>query len=79
MELNIDVLELKDRYDDLSKKYVDLALKIAPLLEQFGRYRKELEFIMKEFSRCGYTPKTNEDLVKIVEEEIKKRSSQNGQ
>jgi hypothetical protein len=70
----VDVLELKDRYNWLVQEYVKLATELAPKLEQFGRYRKELQFITAEFVRRGVNVDDPESLKKLIESEIEKRS-----
>ena len=67
------LLDLIDRYTFLSKKYGDLALELAPKLEQFGKYRKELQFIVDEMSKRGIKPDDPENTKKIIEEELNKR------
>jgi hypothetical protein len=70
---NEDILELTDRYNFLVVKYVELAISIAPRLDEFGRYRKELQTIVAEFVRRNIIAKTPEDLERKVQEEINKR------
>lgn len=70
----VDVLELRDRYDYLIKKYVDLATQIAPLLDKFGKYRQELQLISLEFKERGLMADNPEELTKLIEDAIKKRN-----
>ena len=73
--MNDDLLlsDLIDRYTYLSKKYADLALELAPKLEQFGKYKNELYFIIGEMEKRGIKPEEPENMKKMIEEELKKR------
>jgi hypothetical protein len=71
-----DILELVDRYNWLVQKYAPLALELAPKLEEFGRYKQELQMLTTEFARRGYTPEDPESLTKLIEEAIKKRETE---
>lgn len=46
-----DLQQLKDRYFFLLEKYTDLSLDLAKKLEEFGRIRKELQYIVAEFAK----------------------------
>ena len=69
---NVDFLELLDRYNNLLHSYVNLAKDLAPQLEKFGKYRKELQIISVEFARRGYKPEESESLTKLVESELER-------
>ena len=62
-----DVLELLERYEFLLHKYVPLAAELAPKLEQFGKYKKELQILSTELASRGVTPDEPESLRKLVE------------
>lgn len=68
-----DILELTDRYTFLIKKYGELALELAPKLEKFGKYKKELQLITLEFVERGVNIKDPESLKNLLKEEIDKR------
>lgn len=68
-----DILELNDRYTFLIKEYTKLAIEIAPLLDRFGKYKKELELITVEFVKRGFNPKNPEGLEKMIQDELDKR------
>jgi hypothetical protein len=70
---DFDILELQDRYLYLMKEYVNLAIEIAPKMDKFGKYRKELQLLAVEFSRRGFTVEDPESLKKLVEAELDKR------
>lgn len=72
-----DTLELRDRYTYLVHKYVDLAMKLIPQLDEFGRYKKELEFLTAEFARRGVQFDDPEALTKLVEQELKRNTDGN--
>lgn len=69
-----DILELKDRYSYLMTKYVNLARELAPKLDKFGKYRKELQLLAVEFSRRGTTVEDSEVLKEQMQEELEKRN-----
>lgn len=69
----IDLLELVDRYNYLIQEYAKLSIELATKMEKFGKYKNELEIITAEFIKRGYNHKDPDHLVKMVEEEIKKR------
>lgn len=69
-----DILELRDRYDYLIKKYVELATQIAPLLDKFGKHRQELQLISLEFQKRGLIADNPEELTKLIEDAINKRT-----
>ncbi len=69
----VDTVDLLDRYTNLIEKYVIIAQELAPKLEKFGKYRQELQEITVEFLARGVTPEDPEKLVKMVEEDLKKR------
>ena len=75
----IDLIELADRYAVISKKYGELAIELAEKLEQFGRYRKELEFIVAEFINRGAKLDDLESVKELLEKELTKRNIPNGQ
>lgn len=62
-----DTLELLDRFDYLAQKYIPLAAELAPKIEKFGKYKRELEFIVVELQIRGVQPKDNEELKHIIE------------
>lgn len=70
---NVDTVDLLDRYRDLIEKYVKIAQELAPKLEKFGKYRQELQQITIEFVSRGISAQDPESLVKVVEEELRKR------
>lgn len=76
---NVDTVDLLDRYKDLIEKYVKIAQELAPKLEKFGKYRQELQQITVEFISRGITTQDPESLVKVVEEELKKRNISDAQ
>ena len=45
---DVDIAELRDRYDFLVEKYIPLSIEIANLLDKFGKYRQELQQEEKE-------------------------------
>jgi hypothetical protein len=65
--------ELLHRYNSLIGKYVELAKELAPKLEQFGKYREELQYISIEFKKRGFDPQIPESLSIMLEEELKSR------
>ena len=65
--------ELVDRYDYVIKEYVALATKIAPILEQFGRYRKELQALTVEINDRNLLVPESEELKAVIEETIKEK------
>jgi hypothetical protein len=67
-----ETIELLDRFDYLVHKYVPLAAELAPKLEKFGKYRKELQLIVVELQERGVQPKSHEDLQRVVEQAIYK-------
>lgn len=69
-----DTLELLDRFNYLVGKYVPLAVELAPKLEEFGKYRKELQLIVGELAIRGIKPKEPEELKKVIESAIEQRS-----
>jgi hypothetical protein len=68
-----DILELTDRYNFIVNEYVQLAVKLAPLLEKFGKYKKELEALTVEFVRRGVTAENPKGLASLIQEELDKR------
>jgi hypothetical protein len=68
-----DILELKGRYYSLLQKYVDLSIELAPKLDKFGRYRKELQLLTVEFANRGVTMEDPVELVKQMKDEAEKR------
>lgn len=68
-----DTLELLARFDYVAEKYVPLAAELAPKIEQFGRYREELQKILVELVNRNVQPETREDLVAIIQGELDKR------
>jgi len=73
---NSETIDLLDRFDYVAKKYVPLAAEIAPKLEQFGKYKRELEAIVVELKSRGVEPQDSEELTQIIEEELKKRGQE---
>jgi hypothetical protein len=55
-----DTLELQERCEHLIKEYTKIANELAPLLEKFGRTRKELQIIMVELQKRGVKVEGNE-------------------
>ena len=74
-----DILELQDRYFYLIPLYVQLAMELAPKIEKFGKYRKELQLLTAEFVRRGVSTSDPEGLTKLVEEELTKRKQIDGE
>lgn len=72
---DLELLDLVDRYTYLSKKYGDLALDLAPKLEQFGKYRKELQFILEQMKKKGLDPQDSEKIKELLEQELQKMSA----
>lgn len=68
-----DIIELTERYNFLIQKYVDLAVELAPKLEKFGKYKRELQLLSVEFVRRGVDVRDPESLTNLVAEELKKR------
>ena len=68
-----DTLELVDRYNYLIKKYGELALELVPMLDKFGKYKKELQLLTVEFVNRGVNTKDPESLTKLVKDELEKR------
>lgn len=66
---NADTLELLDRVNYLLSRYVPLAADLAPKLEEFGRYRKELQAIVVELNERGVTPEEPDGLRELLEAE----------
>jgi hypothetical protein len=73
---DLDLLDLIDRYSFLSTKYGTLALELAPKLEQFNKYRKELQFLVEQIEKKGVKPQDSEGIKKIIQEELDKRNSE---
>ena len=71
-----DTLELLSRFDSLVKKYVPLAAELAPKIEKFGKYRRELQAITVELKNRGVEPQDNEELSQIIKDEIEKRGKE---
>ena len=71
---DVPLSELLDRYHYLVDKYVKLTVELAPLLEQFGKYRKELQAHTSEFMSRNVKVKDSEELVRLMEEEAKKHN-----
>lgn len=70
-----DTLELLDRFDYLVRRYVPLAAELAPKIEKFGKYRKELQLIVVELKERGVQPQNHEDLQTIIENALAARES----
>ena len=66
--ININDLELKDRYENLLKKYLDILSPLIKSLEEFGRIRNELELIVTELKSRGVS---YEDIDKKYEQKTK--------
>ena len=49
MSSEFDRLEMQDRYNYLIEKSVELSKEIAAKLEEFGRHRKEIIYIIEQF------------------------------
>jgi hypothetical protein len=73
---DLDLLELIDRYTHISTKYGSLALEIAPKLEQFNKYRKELQYLVEQIEKKGVKPQDSEAVKKMLEEELEKRKNE---
>lgn len=76
---SVDTVDLLDRYRDLIERYVKIAQELAPKLEKFGKYRQELQQITVEFVNRGISAQDPESLIKIVEEELRKREVSDAQ
>ena len=61
------VHELTQRFDSILEKYVKLSVDIAPKLEQFGKYKRELQVLSKEFERRGVKFQDPESLKRMLE------------
>ena len=70
-----ETIDLLDRFDYISRKYVPLAAELAPKIEKFGKYRRELQSIVVELKKRGVEPKDSEDLTKVIEEELQQRGN----
>lgn len=57
-----ELLELQDRYNYLAEKYVEAATRLIPLLEEFGRFKKEMEYITVEFAKYNQEPEEPKEL-----------------
>jgi len=66
----VDTLELVDRYYFLVKEYAKVAESLVPIMNEFGKTRKEIESIVLEISRRGEAVEEPEKLKKEVEEKI---------
>jgi len=69
-------MELTQRFDFVMEKYVNLAAEIAPKLEEFGKYRRELQLLVSEFERRGVSHNEPESLKKVLEEAMQDVSSE---
>ena len=70
-----DILELEDRYNYIAKKYVDLAKELAPKLEEFGRYRDELQTIVLEYVNRNKQPPQTDSLEEEIKNEIERHQN----
>jgi len=68
-----DTSELKDRYNYLIDKYVDLASDLAKKIDKFGKYRRELQLITSEFVERGVDVEGTDSLVEGIAKEIEER------
>ncbi len=67
------IVDLTERYNYLIQKYASLALELAPKLEKFGKYKKELQLLSVEFVNRGVNVQDPESLTNLVAEELEKR------
>jgi hypothetical protein len=70
---DVDILEILDRYNFVAENYVKLAIELAPMLEKFGKYKKELELLTVEFVEREVVIKDRDDLEDLIKKEIEKR------
>ena len=63
---NTDSLELKDRYETLIQKYIEIIPALTKQLEEFGRLRNELQLISVELVKRNISL---EDIDKKYEQE----------
>lgn len=68
---NIDLSDLIQRYEQLIKSYVPLAIEVGEKLDKFGKIRQELQIISVEFVRRNYTPEDPEKLKSMIENALK--------
>jgi len=71
-----DISELECRYNYVVKEYVHLAVDLAPKLEKFGKYRKELQLLTAEFIDRGVRVDDSNSLTQLIEKEIQKRNAE---
>ena len=62
--------EILDRYYFLLKKYTDLSLELAKKLEDFGRIRQELQFIVVELTKRNQKVEDPKELIDKVEQSV---------
>lgn len=75
---DIDLVELKDRYNYLVERYILLAKELAPKLEEFGRCKKEIEFINEQFAKKSQELVDSEKLMEKYEEDLKSSINKDG-
>jgi hypothetical protein len=71
----VPIEELLYRYEKVLPKYVELAKELADKLEQFGKYKEELQLITVEFDKRGFDPTIPDALVSFLQSEIDKRKT----
>ena len=59
--------------DFLIKKYGELALQLAPALDRFGKYNKELQLLTVEFVNRGVSVDDPDSLIELINAELAKR------
>jgi hypothetical protein len=78
---DFDALEMQERYNFLIEKSVALSREISAKLEEFGRYRKEIIFILEQFKNNNANLEEPQRVVdehqKDIEEELERLSGAN--
>jgi hypothetical protein len=64
------LMELKDRYVYLVQKYLQIAPELIKKIEEFGRIKKELEFITAEFIKRNAVDEIRKELEQIEKEHV---------
>jgi len=68
---SVDILELVDRYQFLLKEYIKLTSELIPVMDKFGKVRKELQLIVLELKERGKDIEDPEELKSFFEEKLK--------
>lgn len=77
--MDTPIEELLYRFNSIIPKYIELAKDLAEKLEQFGKYKNELQALVVEFDKRGFDPQVPESLLSLLEKEIKQREPEVGQ